>query len=322
MMSWRREAGRSIEPMIWVSIIAIIMAILIPILVNRPNPRDLACLIHMIRLTEDTAKPDAKCPVSDKPYRITGPPGSKVIACPDPEEHLPTKPRFIQAGTQWRFAQTVPQLHEEAQSSVELSDGFIMKTMLFLDKKDGVVIEKKEPGFILYVTAPLLLLIILYLLIAVVAAAIEEGHSLFGLPLGFLLLALFLGYLLYSIIHQQVIEIPAGGNKVFVKDLYWGKAIGKPRIIEGVRALCPVRKRNLMAVTVFYGKKGRLEWEALFSLNRDELAWLGPVHRALFPPAMQKKGIRKAEGPREEEGGRKEEGSSKVEDTREANDGR
>jgi hypothetical protein len=320
-MSRQREAGRSIEPMIWVSMIAIMMAFLIPVLVNRPNPRDLMCMIHMIRLTDGKAKPDGKCPVSDTPYRITGPPASKVIACPDPDDHLPTKPRFVQAGTQWRFTQTLPQLRQKAQSSVELSDGLMMRTLLFLDKKECVVIEKKEPGFIRYVIAPLLLLVILYLLIAV-ATEIWESHSLLGLPLGFLIFALFLGYLLYSILHEEVIEIPAGGNRVIVKDLYWGKEIGKPRVIEGVRALCPVRKRNFMAVTLFYEKKGRLESKALFSLNRDELAWLGPVHRALFPPARRKKGSRKAKGTREAEGSRKVEDTRDAKGSREAKDGR
>lgn len=94
----------NIELMIFIVILSILAAIAIPQIVAMMEKRGPQCLEQLVAGTKGPLPADAVCPKSDKPYAL-----GDVVACPAPEKHLDSQPRFVRAKDgAWSLQQTLP----------------------------------------------------------------------------------------------------------------------------------------------------------------------------------------------------------------------
>ena len=100
--------GTNIELVLFVGIIGILAAIATPILVERGNKKGGVCLENLL-ISTGQGRQSPKCPVSDKSYSREVSNGEMSWSCPEPGDHLTSKPKLLQSeGGPWRLEQILP----------------------------------------------------------------------------------------------------------------------------------------------------------------------------------------------------------------------
>jgi len=262
------------EYMIVIAIIGILMAIAIPKFLNATAWRKgISCLENIIQIVEGTDDSTIQCPISKLPYP---PKKTGVVSCPDPKQHLHTKPRFILEGNNWIFKQDLPKADTKEAQPIMLSTSGIFSTITVNKIENSVFVERKTKIWFRYALRLIFVLGVLGL--GVWRTAVSEN-------IGCLIVVLIsvLG-LVYFVSHDKSITISEDSRKIEIIDRYFGKAM-KPKIISNVRALYPLKKhKGSYSVLTFYFEDEEIENRKLFKLKNDDLSFLSPIHEAIFSP--------------------------------------
>jgi hypothetical protein len=262
------------EYMIVIAIIGILMAVAIPKFMNATAWRKgISCLENIIKIVEGTDDSTKQCPISKLPYP---PKKTGIISCPDPKQHLHTKPRFILENNNWIFKQNLPKADAKESQPIFLSTGGIFSTITFIKNEKSILVERKTKIWFRYVLRLIFVLGVLGL--GVWRTAVSENIGCF-----IVVLISVLG-LVYFVSHDKSITITEGSRKIEIIDRYFGKAL-KPKMINNIRALYPLKKRKgSYSVLIFYFEDGKIENRKLFKLKNDDLSILSPIHEAIFSP--------------------------------------
>ena len=262
------------EYMIVIAIIGILIAIAIPKFLNATAWRKgISCLENIIQIVEGTDDSTIQCPISKLPYP---PKKTGIVSCPDPKQHLHTKPRFILEGNNWIFKQDLPKADTKEAQPIMLSTSGIFSTITVNKIENSVFVERKTKIWFRYVLRLIFVLGVLGL--GVWRTAVSENIGCF-----IVVLISVLG-LVYFVSHDKSITISEDSRKIEIIDRYFGKAL-KPKIISNVRALYPLKKhKGSYSVLTFYIEDGEIENRKLFKLKNDDLSFLSPIHEAIFSP--------------------------------------
>lgn len=282
----------SFETHILFGLILIGLALAVPLLFSGKTGDDIACIVNMAGVADGTAAPDALCPVSGKPYAITGTRGARTISCPDPHGHLLSDPRFAEAPGGWRFVQHLPAGSDLPGQSAH-TFGTLYTTATRSATQTGVVIRVQRRFFVRYLFAPVLLLAGVFLFVGglwEIGSDPRKIRELLREPLdmGTILLGGMMVVLAFApVARTTIIEIPGPASGITVTPHYFGKIFTAPRQIDRPVALFPARYGRKQAnVVVVYREGDHFADETLFSIRTKDLNMLWGIDRLLYSPGV------------------------------------
>lgn len=281
-MVWgeRRKAfGAPIEPMIVIAVIGVLAALAIPaFLAARVTFFDWTCVRNMQQMASGGGGGDPECPHAGGLYAWAG----GVLACPQVESPLPSRPRYVRQGEALTLQQELPTYEQPS-----------VRTLL-LDQSGGVYATRRTDGSVLierrasFVRAKVLVPVVWLILFGVIVMQSWFSWQQGGFPgessgerfkrlrhvantaLGCSLpaLAVAVGWT-YAAAREEVITLEPGGA-VSVQVAHYGFEHGEPERIAKPLLLIPIRATNdpqgRTQVGVLVEEDGAVAWHGLFEL--------------------------------------------------------
>ena len=262
---------------LWIAVIIIVIlaAIAIPYFSSYKSRRMKTCVDALVSACDAPLAADAVCPACKKPYAVT----RDEIACPDPDRHLPTQPRFVRAGDAWKFQQTLPAF----DGAIDLSTGDWSTYTRITDRGDSVVVDVRPRFWHRWIAALLLQLVGLAftcMTLGVSVSLLRGKDRSFVAAAIYLGVAVLLGWLTWTAVAsgwgRQTVEFERG--RVIERRFVFGRELRSPVVHDHPRALLPIgTKLHVVAP----GKDGPAHAE-LFQISESSYGAILLMQRALF----------------------------------------
>lgn len=226
------------EGMIIVAIIMIIAAVSLPQFLKLRDNRALLCVQALHGRLAGAADGAAECPFSKKPLAVARQSDAETVECPDPDQHLPSRPRFVRAKDgPLRLEQTLP-----AWSGKPVT----MSGLVVKETPDRIAIHVRSGWFVRYVVLSLLALVFVVLTGAIVAAIVvmsrdKDWGGVVKAVIGMAVTGGIAGVLIYGIgsSHEWVLE--GQGATLTKVDYRFGRRSSE-KAVQGCLGVVPVRK--------------------------------------------------------------------------------
>jgi len=262
------------EAFIFIVIISILAAVLLPYFLNRGVARARTCLGQLVAATEGAT--GAKCPACSQPY-----PAGDALRCPG--DHLATKPVFVRSGDAWQFGQELPPFTGATQ--LPIADLHLWAEIARTD--DRVTLTLRPRAWWRFALGPLLTLIGLVILVALLNGVREEARSkqrsaftFFFFAVGLAIAGWATWQVTASIWGRQTLEFTRNRieHHVFVAD----RELFAPTVYAPVKALVPVKNSSKWRLVLVHGDKDVRATVELRTVSESGLGAVSLMHEALF----------------------------------------
>ena len=274
----RDQSGRMVEPLLFVVIVGIAAAIIVPQLLARREARDQVLSAQCIKnlfLIKEGADPSAlACPISDLAYESETRDGVRVLSCADPGNHLRFDLSLVQRGESWELHSRLPDVRPPPDGVVEIEGA---RTFLEYRPEEVTIVNPPPPPLERYLFIPLIVGILFFIFLmpakwlgsALLSGYAENtiGQSLFLFVIFLLLLApgtVFIAWRIHDAIHREEIVLSREDKSLSIKVYDLGRAFRETEQIPSVRGVFPVFVDDRYRVVAIYQDQGQMRHRTLF----------------------------------------------------------
>ncbi len=269
-----------VEPLLFVAILGVAVAIGIPQLLARGEAREqilsAQCIKNLFLIKEGGDPSAFVCPISERPYQPENRHGDEVLSCPDAGKHLRFELSLVRRGASWELHSGLPDNPRPANGVLQLEES---RTFFEYEPETVTIQKPPPPPWRRYLLRPAVVIFLGLLFLAPAIVFLSEyrlwgpGEAVFSVIVILFLLAVgayAIEQVIYTGIHRQEITLSATDKTLTVQDYYLGRVWNDPEELPSVRGVFPVFADDRFRAIAIYEDEGQIRHRTLFKSSGSD----------------------------------------------------